>query len=194
MSGSDKLSASTAAPPCRPDGAACFRQNPSDSHCTPPQAHSIIPASTGSSRRAGSSMSGWITRSSGHSADFAAYLTSLEKASLGSLSTDEQLAFWINAYNALTIRNVLDNPGLKQPIDIKGFFDGRKFKVAGKTADAEQYRKWDHQSNSSKSRLFISVLCALPEAAPLFSPARMMRIRYGHSSHGMSFGISRLFL
>jgi hypothetical protein len=67
-----------------------------------------------------------------NNANFNAYLSSLETAKVVSLSADEQLAFWINAYNALVIKNVLDNPGMRRPIDVAGFFDTRRFKVTGK--------------------------------------------------------------
>lgn len=107
--------------------------------------------------------------------DFAAYLTSLEKASVGSLSTDEQLAFWINAYNALTIRNVLDNPGMKKPIDIKGFFDGRKFKVAGKLLTLNDIENTVIRAQFREPLIHFGLVCAARSCPPLLPNAYSAR-------------------
>jgi hypothetical protein len=40
---------------------------------------------------------------------FDAYVNSLAEVPVGSLSRDEQLAFWLNAYNALVLRTVIDH-------------------------------------------------------------------------------------
>jgi hypothetical protein len=49
-----------------------------------------------------------------------AYIISLSKTNAASLSKNEQLAFWINAYNALTIDQILRNYPLKSILDIAG--------------------------------------------------------------------------
>jgi len=106
-----------------------------------------------------------------NSANFAAYLTSLEKASVAGLSTDEQLAFWINAYNALAIRNVLDNPGLKKPIDVKGFFDGKKFKVAGRLLTLNDIENGILREQFREPLIHFGLVCAARSCPPLLPAA-----------------------
>jgi hypothetical protein len=101
------------------------------------------------------------------SSDFTAYLASLENASVASLSTDEQLAFWINAYNALVIRNVLDNPGMKRPVDVKGFFDGRKFKVAGRSLTLNDIENTMIRAKFHEPLIHFGLVCAARSCPPL---------------------------
>ncbi|MBD3748663.1 MAG: DUF547 domain-containing protein [Sphingobacteriales bacterium] len=49
-----------------------------------------------------------------------AYLTSLTKVNTAKLTKNEQLAFWINAYNALTIDQILRNYPVKSILHIAG--------------------------------------------------------------------------
>lgn len=52
--------------------------------------------------------------------------------SLSGKSDAYKAAFYINAYNLLTIYQIVENyPGIQSVMDIPGFFKGRKFKVAG---------------------------------------------------------------
>ncbi|MDW3193892.1 MAG: DUF547 domain-containing protein [Cytophagales bacterium] len=52
--------------------------------------------------------------------------------SLNRQSDDFKAAFYINAYNLLTIYQIVENyPGIQSVMDIHGFFKGRKFLVAG---------------------------------------------------------------
>jgi len=58
------------------------------------------------------------------------YLSLLSSANLEGLSYEEKLAFWINAYNALMIKNIINHPELKKVSDNFGLFD-LPFKIAG---------------------------------------------------------------
>lgn len=49
-----------------------------------------------------------------------AYITFLTKVNTAKLSKNEQLAYWINAYNALTIDQILRNYPVKSILDIAG--------------------------------------------------------------------------
>jgi hypothetical protein len=62
-----------------------------------------------------------------------AYIHQLETATVQDFGTEQKLAFWVNAYNALTLALILDE---KQPSSIMNLdngkvWDTRKFKVAG---------------------------------------------------------------
>jgi hypothetical protein len=60
----------------------------------------------------------------------AEYLANVVDADAATMSADERKAFYINAYNALAIQTLLDNPG-KKIIDVPGAFNRRKHRVAG---------------------------------------------------------------
>jgi len=65
------------------------------------------------------------------SKDFSNYLDLISAYDVSNLEINEKLSFYINAYNALTIKNVLINYPINSPRDVKGFFNEKKFKVAG---------------------------------------------------------------
>jgi hypothetical protein len=65
-----------------------------------------------------------------HSRELDRYLTYLAKANLSNAPQDERLAFWINAYNAHRIRQLLTHPPLKFANEDLRLFD-EKFRVAG---------------------------------------------------------------
>ncbi len=55
----------------------------------------------------------------------------IAEADLSASSVNTKVAFYINAYNILTIKNIVNQWPLKSPLDDKGFFNATKFKVAG---------------------------------------------------------------
>ena len=55
----------------------------------------------------------------------------VSKADLSSFNSMENLAFYINAYNLLVIKQVVDNYPIESPMSIPGFFDVNKKLVAG---------------------------------------------------------------
>ncbi len=61
-----------------------------------------------------------------------AYVASLEATDVGSLATGEQRAFWINLYNAATVRLILDNPGVVSIRDIEKPWDQKIATVEGR--------------------------------------------------------------
>jgi hypothetical protein len=91
------------------------------------------------------------------------YLLSVSKA-----SGDLKMAFYINAYNALVIAALLDNgPALPGKVtDIKGFFDAKKFKVAGKDMtlnDLEGYVRKTYKD----ARIYFAFNCGAKSCPPL---------------------------
>jgi len=47
-------------------------------------------------------------------------------------------AFWINTYNLQVIQGIVENYPLKSPLDVDGFFDKNKHKIAGKEVTLNQ--------------------------------------------------------
>ncbi|MCB1057077.1 MAG: DUF547 domain-containing protein [Acidobacteria bacterium] len=73
------------------------------------------------------------------SADLDAFVASLATAEPAVLEHDGQVAFWINAYNALVIRSVLDRyPDVESVLKIEGFFDKELHRVAGEDLTLNQ--------------------------------------------------------
>lgn len=70
------------------------------------------------------------------------YINKISTADLSKMGKSEKLAFLINAYNALTIKNVLINFPIDSPMDVEGFFKEKKFTVAGMelTLDELEYK------------------------------------------------------
>lgn len=52
-------------------------------------------------------------------------------ADVKSMSREDQIAFYINAYNSCSIKAVLDHYPVHTPLDVDGFFDKLTFKVGG---------------------------------------------------------------
>jgi hypothetical protein len=76
-----------------------------------------------------------------------AYLNGVASASIESASRDEQAAFWLNAYNALILRTVIDHAPIPQRSreyparsirQIPGAFERLTHRVAGRTVTLDQ--------------------------------------------------------
>jgi hypothetical protein len=104
-----------------------------------------------------------------NNADFTAYLASLENAQIAAMPANDQLAFWINAYNACVIKNVLDNPGMRKPVDVKGFFDARKFKVAGKQLTLNDIENNMVRAKFKEPLIHFGLVCAALNCPPLLA-------------------------
>ncbi len=90
-----------------------------------------------------------------------AYLNALGSANPQSFpNDDERLAFWINAYNAFTLRDVLDDVYQKARSvrEVAGFFDLKTHRVAGQDLTLDQI-----EANGRKlkdPRIHFAVVCA----------------------------------
>jgi len=65
------------------------------------------------------------------SKEFKEYLEAVKSANIIDLSVEDKLAFYINAYNATVIKNVLDHLPIDSPMDVDGFFSKIKHTIAG---------------------------------------------------------------
>lgn len=72
--------------------------------------------------------------------NFVGQLAGLTLEQYDSMDGGEQLAFWINAYNALTLRTVIDAYPVKSINDIEGAMDDAAWDVAGKTVTLDNIR------------------------------------------------------
>lgn len=103
--------------------------------------------------------------------NFAKYLVFLENAKVENLSKTEQLAFWVNAYNACVIKNVIDNSGIKKPTDVKGFFDAKKFKVAGKNLTLNEIENDNVRAKFKEPLIHFGLVCGAISCPPIVNKA-----------------------
>ena len=66
-----------------------------------------------------------------NNSEFESYIEELSEINLKGFTDNEKLAFYINAYNALTIKNVVEKFPINSPMDVEGFFKKNKFEIAG---------------------------------------------------------------
>ena len=90
---------------------------------------------------------------------FDEYITGLQNAEIDNFSGREKLAFLINAYNALVIKNVLNHWPIKSPMDVEGFFDKKIFNLAGESVTLNQI-EYDYVFNIDPVFCHFGLVCA----------------------------------
>lgn len=112
--------------------------------------------------------------------EFARYLDQLAKADLRQQSDDEQLAFWINVYNAYTIalinehheresiRNINKSLGFLQ---LKGPWNERLVHAAGRTLTLDEVEHRILRKQFHEPRVHFAIVAAAKGAPPLRSEA-----------------------
>lgn len=102
-----------------------------------------------------------------HRAELDAYLESVASARISSLAPGELKALLANAYNALTIRSILDHPGVSSIREIDGVWDTAEHRVGGYdlTLDAIEHRIL--RPFFKDPRVHFALNCASMSCAPL---------------------------
>jgi hypothetical protein len=98
----------------------------------------------------------------------------------GTLTADERKAFYINAYNALAIQTLLDNPG-RRIVDIPGAFRTAKHRVGREDLTLDGIE--DLLRREGDARIHFAIVCASRSCPPLATTA------YG--ADGMSASLDR---
>ena len=99
-----------------------------------------------------------------------AYLDLLAAANPTELSYNAQLAFWVNAYNALVIKGVVDHYPITSVRKVKlfnGFFSRLKFQAAGKTYTLDQIEHGIIRTEFADPRAHFVLVCASSSCPPL---------------------------
>ena len=102
------------------------------------------------------------------------YLDLLAVANPTELSYNAQLAFWVNAYNALVIKGVIDHYPTTSVRKVKwfgGFFYRLKFQVAGKTYTLNQIEHGIIRTEFPDPRIHFVLVCASTSCPPLENSA-----------------------
>ena len=106
---------------------------------------------------------------------FKGYMESLETAPADSMSRDAQLAFWINAYNAVTIDKVIKWKPKKSVREtfVPGIWTGTKFfttrehTVAGRLLSQDDIEHEILRKQLKESRIHFAIICASSGCPPL---------------------------
>lgn len=98
------------------------------------------------------------------------YLDQLAAANLIKMNYSEQLAFWINAYNALIIKGVIDHYPTKSVRKVKlfrGFFSRLKFQVAEEAYTLNQIEHNIIRTEFVDPRVHFALVCASLSCPPI---------------------------
>lgn len=101
------------------------------------------------------------------------YLNILEKVDTGSLSPDEQFAFYINAYNAWTIRLILTGyPGIESIKDLGSLFQSpwkkKICRIDGKLLTLDEIEHEILRPRFKDPRVHLAINCASKGCPPLY--------------------------
>jgi len=101
------------------------------------------------------------------------YLKMLEATDVSKLSQSQQLAFWINAYNAFTIKKVVSNYPLISITDLDGGkpWDKKWINLNGKTLSLNDIENVIIRPQFKEPRIHFAVNCAAKSCPPLLNQA-----------------------
>jgi hypothetical protein len=104
---------------------------------------------------------------------FEKYLAQLTGTDISSLSKSAQLAFWINAYNAFTIKKVSSNYPLGSITDLDGGkpWDAKWIKLNGKTLSLNDIENVIIRPQFKEPRIHFAVNCAAKSCPPILNAA-----------------------
>jgi hypothetical protein len=89
------------------------------------------------------------------------------------LGANEQKAFYINAYNILVIKNVVNHYPIAKPTDVAGFFDAKSFTIAGKSMTLSDLENKVIRPTYKDPRTHFALVCAGKGCPPLLAGAYM---------------------
>ncbi|HEU4403105.1 MAG TPA: DUF547 domain-containing protein [Candidatus Polarisedimenticolia bacterium] len=102
-----------------------------------------------------------------HRADLDSYLEHVATAPLDRLAPGHLEALLINAYNALTVRSILDNPGVTSIKEIAGVWTEKRHRVGGFDLTLDDLEHRILRPYFRDPRIHFAVNCASRSCAPL---------------------------
>ncbi len=101
-----------------------------------------------------------------------ALLENAKQISVKKENTAEYQAFWINGYNLLVIKGIVENYPVKRPADLHGFFDKTKHNIGGTNSTLNDIENKLLRANFPKEARFHFVLvCAGLGCPPIINEA-----------------------
>ena len=95
------------------------------------------------------------------------YIRAVGAADVAGADRDAKLAFYLNAYNALVVKSVLDLWPLESVREKEGFFDARKHLVAGQERTLDALENRVIRSQFAEPRIHFALNCASTSCPPL---------------------------
>ncbi|HZJ20574.1 MAG TPA: DUF547 domain-containing protein [Pricia sp.] len=87
---------------------------------------------------------------------------------------DEYQAFWINGYNLMVIKGIVDNYPIKSPMDIEGFFDTEKRNIGGQEITLNAIENEMLRGNfPDEPRFHFVLVCGALGCPPIIAEAYM---------------------
>lgn len=123
-------------------------------------------------------------------AEFEAFLSSLgsvDQADFDTWTKEQKLSFWINAYNAFTIKAIIDNYPITRSfsligifyapsnsiLQIKGVWDKLQFRAVGKMVTLEEIEHEILRKEFNEPRIHMAIVCASISCPDLRNKAYM---------------------
>lgn len=100
-------------------------------------------------------------------------LTIAATMDINTLDLNSYKAFWINTYNLLVIKGILNNYPLKSVQEIKGFFDNKSYQVANQDMTLKFIEKNMLRKVLKEPLLNFVLVCAANGCPPLINKAYM---------------------
>ena len=99
-------------------------------------------------------------------------LATVDEATYASWSEAEQIAFWVNAYNSLTLKSIVDQTPLKASIkDITGVWRLRKHPIASQEKTLNNIEHDALRADFNEPRIHAAIVCAAISCPPLRTEA-----------------------
>jgi hypothetical protein len=91
----------------------------------------------------------------------------IASADVAAYSDGDLKAFYINSYNLLVVKTVVDHYPITQPLEVSGFFDAVKHTVAGKKITLNNLEKKELLEKYKDPRLHFVLVCAAVSCPPI---------------------------
>lgn len=104
-------------------------------------------------------------------ADLNSLVSMIGTHSLAGQSVAAQKAFYLNAYNILVIKNVVDHYPIAKPLDVPNFFDGFTFSIAGQQLSLSAIENKVIRPTFKDARVHFALVCAARSCPPLTNVA-----------------------
>ncbi|MUH34895.1 DUF547 domain-containing protein [Zobellia amurskyensis] len=99
-------------------------------------------------------------------------LEAAKKINVTEANANEYQAFWINSYNLLVIKGIVENYPLKSPLDVGGFFDNKKYEIGGnKTTLNDIENKLLRAKFPAEARFHFVLVCGGLGCPPIINKA-----------------------
>ena len=95
-----------------------------------------------------------------HPAELNDYIKTLGNTDPANMTQTDQLAFWINAYNAFTVKLIIDNMPLKSIRDIKSPWKQKNWHVGDRVLSLNQIEHEILRKDFKEPRIHFAIVCA----------------------------------